>query len=167
MSKYIAKMKQIPHIKSLKISSFLYISLIISAVIFIDQISKLFITEHFQISESKTITNNFAITLALNKGISFGMLSEVKNASQYILGITAICLSGIILIILREERMVIKYALSVTLGGAISNLIDRIRIGEVIDFIDLHYDKFHYPVFNIADICITLSIIFVTIRSCK
>ena len=96
-----------------------------------------------------------------NYGISFGMLNALPHG-QWILSIVALIIVGILLIWLRKakERLV-ALALSLIIGGAVGNIIDRIRLGAVSDFLDFHFSGYHWPAFNAADsfICIGVAIL--------
>ena len=142
--------------KTKYIKHLLKIFCIILAVITIDQISKIFILYKFEYNEKFVLLDILNITLTFNKGISFSMLSN-DNMIYVIYTLTSISMVLICIMIFYEKIWSIKLLLSTILGGAISNMIDRIRIGYVIDFIEVHYKEIYYPVFNIADISITLS----------
>ena len=128
---------------------------IISAiVVFLDQLSKFIIRAYLEPGD--IIGGTFAITYVTNKGGIFGIL----HGWGFIFTMAAIIGIVVILIALRSIRSkAIKIALSLALGGAIGNLIDRIIFGEVLDFIKLGF----WPVFNIADASITLSMVIIVL----
>lgn len=104
------------------------------------------------------------IVYVINKGISFGLLSEL-NISFY-LGIMSLIVSVFIFFwIWRSSIKIEIISLSLVLGGAIGNGIDRINNSYVIDFIDFHWTNFHWPAFNIADTFITLGAFIYIISS--
>jgi signal peptidase II len=130
-------------------------------IVAIDQLSKIFFSNNFSLNQSIPIVQNiFHFTLVHNTGIAFGIL---KGSSSIILAITII---GLALIgyslrkdflkegdyLNRWELLVRKIAIGFILGGAMGNMIDRIRFGYVIDFIDFRI----WPVFNLADSFITI-----------
>ena len=140
-----------------------FVNLFTILIIFsLDRISKVYV-----ISQSeKNLFNDLYqskflnISLIWNEGIAFGLLSFEKNHFYNIL--TFLILIVVILIffmILRSERLK-KYSLLMIFGGAIGNLYDRIFFKAVPDFIDFHIGNFHWFVFNVADIFITLGIFF-------
>lgn len=96
----------------------------------------------------------------LNKGAAFGFLNRPDITWQtYLFFATTAMAVVLILHLLRaalEEDTLLISGLGLILGGAIGNLIDRIRFGEVVDFLDFHYGDLHWPAFNVADIAITL-----------
>ena len=122
---------------------------IILTVVF-DQITKYWAL--YNLDASHPITFFLSLTLSFNKGVSFGMFNTPET-SQVILIIIA--LSIIIgLLITMNSRTIIPYSL--ISGGAVGNVIDRLRINAVVDFIHLHYMDYHFPIFNIADVAICL-----------
>ena len=139
--------------QSLKKFKYFLITLI---VIFIDQITKYWVNQNVQsfIQEIK-IFENLNLVYVLNKGISFGFFSEM-NISFY-LGLISLTISFfIIYLILTTKHRIELLGLSFILGGALGNGIDRLLNHYVIDFIDLHLFKFHWPAFNFADFFITI-----------
>ena len=133
---------------------FLFLSLILSA----DQFLKVWVTDRFQLGQSQPlIPGIFHLTLVHNTGTAFGLFQD-HNLFFVILSAAVIIVLGIILF--RGERKgqsVFSWVpLALVLGGAIGNLIDRIRFGYVIDFVDLRV----WPVFNLADSCITVGIVW-------
>ena len=140
----------------------LIISLIFLAIIFLlDRVSKEYIIYLNDKNYSSEIFLSSFLNLVLvwNEGIAFGLLS-FENKMFY--NVITILISIIIIILLylvsKTERLK-KYSYILVSGGALGNLFDRIVYKSVPDFIDLHYNGFHWFVFNIADIFITLGII--------
>lgn len=135
----------------------------------LDQLTKLYVHTHFQLSESITvIPNYFNITYVRNPGAAFGFLAETNPQFRelFFLSIPPIVML-IIFFILRgvsdKDRWQV-FALSSIFGGAIGNYIDRIRFRYVIDFLDFHYQgKYSWPAFNIADSAIVLGVTILTI----
>jgi signal peptidase II len=94
-----------------------------------------------------------------NTGISFGMFAGYSDWMPAIIsGITIIISLVLLAWLLVTVSVVTKLALSLILGGAVGNIIDRIRFGAVIDFVDIHFMDFHWPAFNIADSAITIGV---------
>ncbi|MBQ6854948.1 MAG: signal peptidase II [Alphaproteobacteria bacterium] len=118
----------------------------------LDQVSKLsayyFLPEH----QFVPIMPFFNLFLTYNKGVSFSAFATNASYGPWILsGISlAICI-GVICWMRTETNKTIRFALAMVLGGAIGNIIDRIRLGAVIDFLDFYYGTHHWPAFNIAD----------------
>ena len=124
---------------------------IVSSVIFLDQLSKFFAIRTLQLNTPVILIKNFLyITLAHNRGAAFGIL---KN--QLFLFV-AISFSAILFILLRlknkKDPFLFKLSLSLILAGSVGNLIDRLRFGYVIDFLDFRI----WPIFNLADSALTI-----------
>jgi signal peptidase II len=136
---------------------------ITSAIILIlDQASKFYIDSRFRLYESVTVIENFFnIVHVRNKGAAFGFLADSSFRLPFFI-LVAIVAGGAIIWYLRkhvrEEQRLLQFALSLVFAGAIGNLIDRIRLGEVIDFIDVHWYQYHWPAFNVADSAITVGV---------
>ncbi|MFV9875350.1 MAG: signal peptidase II [Rickettsiales endosymbiont of Dermacentor nuttalli] len=142
----------------------MYRNLIISIlVVFItiiaDQISKQYVINTIVLSsESKVITSFLNFVLVKNEGITFGLFNNVVN-SAIIFSVLAIIITFMLIIwLLREKKLPLKIALSLIIGGAIGNIIDRLHYGAVIDFIDLHINHYHWYSFNVADVAICLGV---------
>lgn len=123
-----------------------------------DQITKLWALSFLgQAGTSYEILPFLDLTLAWNHGVSFSLLSNLGSKSPYILIALSLIISLLTLFwYLREKVNTIAYSLMLILGGAAGNLVDRFRYGAVIDFIYFHYEKFYWPVFNLADTFITI-----------
>lgn len=136
------------------------------AVIFLDQISKYFVSVRFQLYESIPIMPMLNITLAHNTGAAFSLLSQAGSwHTWFFTGFTiiiSIILTIWIMRLEKHERLQLL-ALSFILGGALGNLIDRLRLGYVIDFIQVYYKHYYWPIFNVADSAITVGTILLAI----
>ena len=139
-----------------------YINLFIIFSIFLfDRISKIYVI-NFDIKNSSTelYTSKFLnINLIWNEGIAFGLFSFNQNNLYNLLTLT---ISIIILVILKmiiDSQGIKKYGLLMIFGGALGNLYDRLFYKAVPDFIDFHVEEFHWFVFNVADIFITIGVI--------
>ena len=134
-------------------------------IIALDQISKLWIAHHFELYESlRVIPNFFNITYIRNSGAAFGLLAKAPESFRipFFIIIPLLALTVIILIFkkTRETELLMITSLSLILGGAIGNFIDRLRFSYVIDFLDFHwFTQYHWPAFNIADSSIVVVII--------
>ena len=136
-------------------------SLIIFVIFLLDRISKIYVI-NFNVKNSSTelYTSKFLnINLIWNEGVAFGFLSFSQNNLYNLL--TAIILI-IILVILKmiiDSQGIKKYGLLMIFGGALGNLFDRLFYKAVPDFFDFHVEEFHWFVFNVADIFITIGVI--------
>ena len=108
----------------------------------------------------EVVQNFFHFTYIRNKGAAFGILSGIDPSFRipFFLLISAVAIIVIVYAVHthKGESVLFSSALALILGGAIGNMIDRIRMGEVIDFIDVHWYEHHWPAFNIADSAITV-----------
>jgi signal peptidase II len=129
------------------------------SVLFLDQLTKHIITRTLSFSESVPVIGNiFHLTFVTNTGSAFGLFRGINMF--FILLTLAVCAAVVYqLIKLREKEKKTQFALAMLLGGAAGNLIDRIIHGHVIDFLDFRI----WPVFNIADSAITISVIILVI----
>jgi signal peptidase II len=138
-------------------------------VIVIDQWSKIAIVQYFdQHPPLVVLTSWFNFVLAYNRGAAFSLLAENSELPRVLFSALAIVAAILILASLRSQinRPYASAGLTLILGGAMGNLIDRIRIGAVVDFIQWHWaDTFYWPAFNIADSAITVGAVFLVIAS--
>ena len=129
-------------------------------IIVLDQVSKLYIDQAFTLYQQKPVIDGFFnLTLAYNKGAAFSFLADENGWQRWLFTGLAVIVSGVIfywLKGLKKREKITAISLSLILGGAIGNVIDRIAYGHVIDFLDFHYQQYHYPAFNIADSAITI-----------
>lgn len=124
-----------------------------------DQLTKAWAMKHLIPYDPEVVTSFFSWTLAFNSGSAFSFLAEAGRwHTWFFAGFSTLVSMGLVVWIFRLESRLFgqMLALALVLGGAIGNLIDCIRIDYVIDFIDIHYKTYHWPIFNIADsaICI-------------
>ena len=132
---------------------------VFASVLFLDQLTKFLVLKNFSLNESVPIIKNiFHLTFITNTGSAFGLF---KGINLVFIGITGLVIGIIIrqLRALKEKEKKMIFALAMLLGGASGNLIDRLIHGRVIDFLDFRI----WPVFNIADSAITVSVIFLIV----
>lgn len=128
-------------------------------VIIADRLSKLWILHHLAPFESQAILPIFNLTLVFNKGAAFSFLHDASGWQHFFLGGLAGLISIFILYALSQLSVrdyTKNIALSLILGGAVSNAMDRLQYGHVIDFLDFHLGNWHFAIFNIADSVICL-----------
>ncbi len=141
----------------------------IISVLALDQLTKYIVFHSLKPSQSIHISNFFNVTLIKNKGILFGMLNNSPFSSPFLI-ISANLIAIILLILwsLRPDNNIwIRFGITLVLAGAIGNLIDRFVYGGVIDFLDFHLGRYHWPAFNVADISITIGTILLAIGLLK
>ena len=137
-------------------------------MVVLDQISKVWVDLNLGLHQSIPIMPSFSITYAHNYGAAFSFLSEAGGWQRWFFAVLAIAVSvGIVIYLkkLKPEEKLLALSLSLILGGAIGNIIDRVIYGYVIDFLDVYYDVYHWPIFNIADSAITIGVGLMLIES--
>jgi signal peptidase II len=143
---------------------YLILSIISVVVLFLDQATKIFIDRTMDLHSSISVVENFFnITYIRNKGAAFGFLAESSFRLPFFILISIIAVVVIIGIFrkLRPDQKLTAVSLSLIFAGALGNLIDRIRLGEVIDFIYVHWYEHYWPAFNVADsaICVGVALL--------
>ncbi|MEI7613158.1 MAG: signal peptidase II [Betaproteobacteria bacterium] len=128
------------------------------AVILLDQTSKWIILGSLQLGESRYVAPFFNWVLTFNPGAAFSFLSDAGGWQRWFFTALALGVSGWIVIMLRQNtsNFCLSLALTLVLGGALGNVIDRIRFGAVVDFIQWHAAGYYWPAFNVADSAITI-----------
>ena len=152
-------------IKKILSKSFIISSLLVFSIFLIDRLSKIYVifldNKFFgsEIFSSKFLN----ISLIWNEGIAFGLLSFNEKIIYNLLTIIILIIILIIFFMVLKSYGLKKYSLLMILGGALGNVYDRIFYGAVPDFVDFHVGNFHWFIFNVADIFITLGVIFMII----
>ncbi len=135
--------------------------LLSGVVVALDQWSKQVATDNLELYRPQAVFDWLNMMLAHNSGAAFSFLSNAGGWQVWFLSILAALISVVIVVWmfrLPVKEKVNMAALSLVLGGAIGNLIDRVRLGYVVDFIDAHLDDRHWPAFNLADSAIFLGV---------
>ncbi len=142
----------------------IYLFVLITIIFIFDRLSKLKIISEF--SESSYFVNDFInFDLVWNIGVGFGFFSTNSNIIyNFITAIIAFVII-ILLYIFVTSRTLDKVIYATIIGGALGNFYDRLNYKAVPDFIDMHYNDFHWFTFNVADIFITVGIIFFIVKS--
>ena len=136
--------------------------------VLLDQASKLLVANTMQLYQSIPLIPFFKLTYVHNTGAAFSFLSQAGGWQRWFFAVLAIVVSAIIAIWLsrlQQHEKLLAASLSLILGGAIGNLIDRLAYGYVIDFLDVYYGTWHWPAFNIADSAITLGVFLMLLES--
>jgi signal peptidase II len=138
-------------------------------VILLDQLSKAWIIQHFAFGETYTVLSVFNLVLAHNTGAAFSFLNDAGGMQRWLFSIIAIVASVWIVRLLRKHsgQVLFALALSMILGGALGNLIDRLSYGYVVDFLSFHWDEHYFPAFNLADSSITCGAFLLILDSFK
>ncbi len=138
--------------------------LIMTAVILVDQLSKLWVVHHFVLYQSvPLIPGFFNFTYLTNTGAAFGILAGRPALWRQVFFL-AIGLGALVIIALLQHRIGRRNpwysaGLALIAGGALGNLIDRVRLGAVVDFLDFYVGSHHWPPFNVADSAITIGVL--------
>jgi signal peptidase II len=134
--------------------------LLSACVVLADQLSKAYITRHFMEFEFTRILAVLDVTCMHNVGAAFSFLASASGWQRWLfIGLAGVVSIGIIVWLVRLPRgthALLAAGLALVLGGALGNVIDRIRLGYVIDFIHFHWDRAYFPAFNVADSAITV-----------
>ena len=141
------------------------------AVVIYDQFSKYLILDYLMEQGHKVeITSFFNLVSAWNTGVSFSMFDDLGNLGVYILSAFSLIVVAFLLFWMKKEcSLYMRIALGFVIGGAIGNVIDRIRVGAVYDFLDIHIGQYHWPAFNVADSFICVGAILIVFEGlfCK
>jgi signal peptidase II len=135
----------------------------VGIVVLGDQATKWYVDAVMWPHQSITVIENyFDITYVRNPGGAFGLFAQAHRGivRPLLLGLSAVAVV-VILLIYRStppDRFMVRLGFCLVMGGAIGNLIDRLRFDEVIDFLDVHWSHYHWPAFNIADAAITVGV---------
>jgi signal peptidase II len=129
-----------------------------AAVIVADQATKTLVLGRFALGERLELASFLNLVLVYNKGAAFSFLSDAGGWQTPLLVLFALAAAGIVtvLIVKKPQEKLLCAGLALILGGALGNLIDRLRFGQVVDFIDFHVRGYHWPAFNVADSAITI-----------
>ena len=135
--------------------------LIILIVFILDRLSKIYILKLAELENSLDIyvTPYLNLYLIWNKGIAFGLFSFNETYIYNLISIIILMVILIVLIMLKNARGIKKYSLIFVFGGSLGNFFDRIYYSAVPDFIDFHINNFHWFIFNVADIFISIGVV--------
>lgn len=129
-------------------------------VVVLDQLSKLWVLGSFQFGEILPVTDFFNLVLVFNSGAAFSFLASAGGWQKWFFIVLALAISVWLVVMIRQhaaERL-LPAAFALVLGGALGNVIDRLRFGAVVDFLDFHLAGWHWPAFNVADSAITVGV---------
>ena len=131
-------------------------------IFFLDRVTKLYVIHIHNINNNSEIffSKFLNIHLIWNEGVAFGLLSFNEELFYNILTFVIAIICLVIIFEIKKNRSFKKYSLVMVLGGAFGNLFDRLIYNAVPDFIDFHVGNFHWFIFNVADVFISLGIIF-------
>ena len=141
---------------------------IAAAVLLFDQFTKLLIIDSFQLGDSQTVTSYFNLVRVHNSGAAFSFLSTASGWQRWFFTGIGLVAAVYVVWVLRShpEQTLFCFALSLVLGGAVGNVMDRLLWGHVVDFLDFHWAwlspvfyQGHFPAFNVADSAISVGVV--------
>ena len=140
------------------------------AVLALDQLSKLWVLASYQPYEVQPLLPVFNMTLVFNKGAAFSFLSEAGGWQRWFFTGLASLVSIVLLVWLlrlKSDERVTGLSLALILGGALGNLADRVRLGQVVDFLDFYWRQWHWPAFNLADSAIFIGVVLMLLSGLR
>lgn len=145
-------------------SRYRLLALVTAVILVFDQATKLYVDARFELYESVPVIKGwFHLTYIRNQGAAFGILSNSSLRVPFFIAVASIALLVILWYLrsLRADQTLGAFALALIFSGALGNLIDRVRLGEVIDFLDVFWRHHHWPAFNVADsaICVGVALL--------
>jgi signal peptidase II len=140
-----------------------------AGVVAIDQLTKYIVLGHLAPGTHVDVVPGFlTLTLVMNPGLAFGLLGGVPTGFRWLVALLSLIALGVLarvaLRVLPGGSTLDQIAVGLIFGGAVGNLIDRVRFGAVVDFVDVHLHGYHWPAFNAADSAITVGVILLAIR---
>jgi signal peptidase II len=138
-----------------------------AALVLLDQASKWAVLAKFLPGERLDVTGFFNLVLVFNKGAAFSFLSSAAGwQTAFFLAIALAAAAVVSVLLVRSAgTRPFRCALALILGGALGNAIDRLRFGQVVDFLDIHVGAWHWPAFNVADSAITIGALLLIVES--
>lgn len=143
---------------------YVYVFVVAVVVLLLDQFTKAYIRQHLSLYETVIVIDSFFhITHLQNPGAAFGLLADAHSSLRipFFMGVAAVAVAALTFFVRRidERRLLVLTSLGAILGGALGNLVDRVWLGAVTDFLDFHLSGYHWPAFNVADSSITVGMV--------
>ena len=131
-----------------------------AAVVALDLATKAWVSAAFTPGETREVTSFFNMVLMYNTGAAFSFLANAGGWQRWFFTTVTIAISAVIVYMLRRQHgeRTVAFALALVLGGALGNLYDRVTLGHVVDFIQLHAAGYYWPAFNVADSAISVGV---------
>ena len=130
-------------------------------IIALDQLTKLWVVSLLKLGQSIELTSFFNLVFVFNPGAAFSFLSDAGGWQRWFFIVLALAVSGWLTLLIRQHQSerLLPLAAALILGGALGNVIDRVRFGAVVDFLDVHVAGWHWPAFNVADSAISVGVV--------
>jgi signal peptidase II len=139
------------------------------AILVADQITKWWVLRSLRLGAPVPVIDGlFSLTLVMNPGLAFGMLGGMPESLRWLVGLLSI--GAVVILAVLAARLLptggswTRVALGLIFGGATGNLIDRVRFGAVVDFLDVYWRAYHWPAFNVADSAISVGVTILAFR---
>jgi signal peptidase II len=139
------------------------------AILVADQITKWWVLRSLRLGAPVPLIDGlFSLTLVMNPGLAFGMLGGMPESLRWLVGLLSI--GAVVILAVLAARLLptggswTRVALGLIFGGATGNLIDRVRFGAVVDFLDVYWRAYHWPAFNVADSAISVGVTILAFR---
>jgi signal peptidase II len=135
-------------------------------IIIFDQLTKFWIVSALKLGQSIELTSFFNLVFVYNPGAAFSFLSDAGGWQRWFFVVLALAVSGWLTLLIWQhasERL-LPLAAAMILGGALGNVIDRVRFGAVVDFLDVHAAGWHWPAFNVADSAISVGVVLLIVQ---
>ncbi len=137
-------------------------------IVVLDQLTKQWVSSSFSYGESLELLPFLNLTLVHNMGAAFSFLSDAGGWQRWFFAIVSLLVIVVLIVWLSRlpaRQYLLATALALVLGGAVGNLWDRVFLGYVVDFVDVYYQNYHWPAFNVADTAITIGAILLILES--
>ena len=139
-------------------------------VLVLDQVTKQAAMLLLLERQAESVLPGLNLTLVFNPGAAFSFLGEASGWQRWFLSLVGLGVSGVLVVLLRNarqppKRLAVGYAL--VLGGALGNVIDRLHLGVVVDFLDIYYGRYHWPAFNVADSAICVGALLLALHALR
>lgn len=147
-------------------SKYTILATVATIVLVLDQAVKLYIAKTFNLYSSVDVIENFfTITYIRNRGAAFSFLADTTYRLPFLTFVSLVAMVAILVFVkkLRPDQKFTAFCLALIFGGALGNLIDRVRLGEVIDFLSVHWYQHYWPAFNVADSAICVGVFMLAI----
>ena len=145
---------------------YFWVGSIIGVVVALDQVTKYLVQKRIPLYDViPVIPGFFNLTYVRNKGAAFSLLSTMPDGfrSAFFITVTLVAVAVLVVLIKKTHERLLVAAFSLIAGGAMGNVIDRIRFGSVVDFIDWYVRSYHWPAFNVADSAISIGVVLLAV----